>query len=104
MLPEPAQLTVDDINAAATAAEVLRTGEGTHTVAGPKRSWMTCDVSALSEAIIPAGATRREVTYTIFGQEVALGEADYEMPMLKAVDVTRWVSLPHLGSRGVRAG
>ena len=31
-LPEPGQFTMDDISAAATAAQVLRTGEGTHTV------------------------------------------------------------------------
>ena len=94
-LPEPPQLTGDDINAAATAAEVLRTGEGTHTFHRVEAVLDGVDdVSALWEASIPAGVTRRMVTYTIFGQEVALGEADYELPLLKPWRSPRWVRLP----------
>ena len=99
-LPEPAQLTVDDINAAATAAEVLRTGEGTHTVHRAEAVLeQVSDVSALWKATIAASVTRREVTYTIFGREVALGEADYEIPLMKAVDVTPLDEPPYTSAR-----
>jgi hypothetical protein len=101
-LPEPTQLTVDDINAAATAAEVLRTGEGTHTFHRAEAVLEdVSDISALWEGTIPAGVTRRVVKYTIFGQEVALGEADYEMPLLKAVDVVPLGKPPHSSVRVV---
>ena len=105
-LPEPAQLTVDDINAAATAAEVLRTGEGTHTVHRAEAVLeQVSDVSALWKATIAASVTRREVTYAIFGREVSLGEADYETPLMNAVDVTPLDEPPYtFGPGGVRAG
>jgi hypothetical protein len=38
---------------------------------------------------------RRVVTYTIFGQEVAVGGADYETPLLKAAEVTALGEPPH---------
>jgi hypothetical protein len=100
-LPEPTRLTMDDINGAATAAGVLRTGGGTHTF---RRAEVVVeevgDISALWEASIPAGLMRRMVTYTIFGREVALGEADYELPLLKA-EVIAVGEPPHSSARVV---
>ena len=57
------------------------------------------DVSALWNATIAASVTRRVVTYSIFGQDVALGEADYEMPLMKAVEVTPLGEPPHTSAR-----
>jgi hypothetical protein len=101
-LPEPARLTADDINAATTAAEVLRTGEGTHSFHRAEAVLQeVSDISGLWEASIPAGVARRPVAYTIFGQEVALGEADYELPLLKAVEVIPLGEPPHSSARVV---
>jgi hypothetical protein len=101
-LPQPDQMTVDDINAVGTAAEVLRSGEGTATfqqaegiVQNPN------EIPRLPEEFRSRGATRRMVSYPIFGREVELGLADYELPPLKVVNIVPYGTTPDAPARVV---
>jgi len=101
-LPQPQQMTADDINAVGTAAEVLRTGEGTATFGQAEGMVQNPnEIPRLPEEFRKHGATRRMVTYPIFGQEVELGLADYELPTLKVVNIVPYGTTPSAPARVV---
>lgn len=73
-LPLPQEMTGDDLDGVGTAANVLRTGEGTATfteatgfVEDP------LEIPRLPEDLRQRGSVRRMVTYTVFGQELPVG-------------------------------
>jgi hypothetical protein len=100
-LPQPDQMTVDDINAVGTAAEVLRTGEGTATFSQAEGFVRNpSEIPRLAEEFRKR-AVRRMVSYPIFGQEVELGLADYELPPLKVVNIVRCGSMANVPARVV---
>jgi hypothetical protein len=87
----PEEVEVDDLNAIGTAANVLRTGEGSYSFEKAEGIVQNpADIPKLPEAFREQASTQRMVTYPIFGREVELGLADYELPPLKVVDV-----IPH---------
>lgn len=101
-LPMPDEMTVEAMDAVGTAAAVLRTGEGTATftraegfVQNPR------EIPRLPEEFRKQGATQRMVTYPIFGEEIELGLADYELPPLKVVDIVPHGSTPDAPARVV---
>jgi hypothetical protein len=86
-VPLPDQMTVDDMNAVGTAANVLRTGEGTATFTQAEGFVQNpAEIPRLPDDVRKQ-ASRRMVSYHIFGRELELGEADYELPTLKVVEI-----------------
>jgi hypothetical protein len=87
-LPEPEEVTVEDISAVGTAAEVLRTGEGSYIF--HQAEFVVQDASSIRELLErrdkPA-VMRQMVTYTVFGKKLELGMAEYELPILKVIEV-----------------
>jgi len=53
------------------------------------------------EELHKQGAVRRMVSYPIFGQEVELGLADYELPRVKVVDIAPYGTTPDAPARVV---
>ena len=101
-LPQPDQMTVDDINAVGTAAEVLRTGEGSATFGQAERFVQNpSEIPRQPEELRKQGAVRRMVSYPIFGEEVELGLADYELPPVKVVNVVPYGTTPDAPARVV---
>lgn len=101
-LPQPQQTTVDDIYAVGTAAEVLRTGEGTATFNEAQGFVQNpAEIPALPERFQREGTRRRMVSYRIFGREVELGEAEYELPPLKVVNIVPYGTAPDAPARVV---
>jgi hypothetical protein len=91
------------MNAISTAAEVLRTGEGTATfnqaegfIENP------AGIPQLAEDFRKR-AHRQMVSYPIFGREVELGEADYELPPLKVVEIVPYGQTANAPARVVLA-
>ncbi len=87
----PDEMKVEDRDVVGTAANILRTRERSATfrqvegfVDNP------ADIPGLPERFRKQGAVRKMVTYMAFGRDLNLGEADYELPPLKAVDI-----IPH---------
>jgi hypothetical protein len=90
-LPIPNSFERVDLDSAATMADVLRTRQGTATF--DQASGVVDDpleIPDLPRRFEHEGPVRRMVTYSLFGQELELGLADYEIPPLKVVDV-----IPH---------
>lgn len=103
-LPIPDQMTEDDVNAVGTAAAVLRTGEGTGTFEQAEGFVQNpAEIPRLPDEFSKRGSIRRMVSYPIFGREVELGEADYELPALKVVDVIPYGQTPTSPARVVLA-
>jgi hypothetical protein len=101
-LPLPEAIGADDLNAVGTAAKVLRTGEGTASF--EQTSGMVEDplaIPRLPDEFRKQGSVRRMVTYPIFGQEVQLGFADYDLPPLRIVDIIPYGSTPTASARVV---
>lgn len=102
-VPLPEHMTFDEMNAISTAAEVLRTGEGTATfnqaegfIENP------AGIPQLAEDFRKR-AHRQMVSYPIFGREVELGEADYELPPLKVVEIVPYGQTANAPARVVLA-
>jgi len=75
------------MNAVGTAANVLRTGEGTATFTQAEGFVQNpAEIPRLRDDVRKQ-ASRRMVSYPIFGRELELGEADYELPALKVVEI-----------------
>ena len=101
-LPVPERFEPQDLAAIATVAEVLRTGEGTGSVS--QASGMVEDpleIPRLPDDFAKQKTMRRMVSYSIFGQEVELGLADYEIPRLKVIDIIPHGHLPTSPARVV---
>jgi hypothetical protein len=101
-LPQPQQMTADDINAVGTAAQVLRTGEGTGTFG--QASGMVdnpLEIPRIPDDLMRRSPWRHRVSYPIFGREVELGIGEYELPGLKIVEVIPWGQLPTSPARVV---
>ena len=104
VLALPNEMKVEDMDVVGTAANILRTGEGSATfrqvegfVANP------ADIPGLPERFRQQGAVRRMVTYTAFGRDLILGEAQYELPPLKVVDIIPHGQTPTAPARVVLA-
>jgi hypothetical protein len=100
-LPLPETTSAEDLDAAATIADVLRTGEGSAefggleaTVVNPSISIpdLTMRLSAPSKAVEP-------VTYDLFGKTIHLGRGEYEIPPLKMVNVAAHGTTPDAPAR-----
>jgi Restriction endonuclease len=103
-LPIPDEMTVEDINSVGTAAAVLQTGEGTGSFEEAEGFVQNpLEIPHLPEDFRKRGSVRRMVRYRIFGREVELGEADYELPPLKIVNVVPWGQTPNAPARVVLA-
>lgn len=101
-LPQPQQMTAVDINAVGTAAQVFRTGEGTATFGQAERFVDNPnDIPRQPEELRKQGPLRRMVSYPIFGQEVELGWADYDVPPLKVVNIVPYGTTPTAPARVV---
>jgi hypothetical protein len=103
-LPLADQIRVEDIDVVGTAADILRTGEGSATFR--EFSGMVenpADIPGLPDRLRAQGAVRTMVTYAVFGQELKLGEADYEVPPLKVVDIIPYGQTPNAPARVVLA-
>ena len=101
-LPQPHQMTADDINAVGTAARVLRTGEGTATFEQAERFVHDPhEIPRQPEELRRQSPLRRMVSYPIFGQEVELGWADYDVPPLKVVNIVPYWTKPTAPARVV---
>ena len=101
-LPQPQEMTVDDIDAVGTAAQVLRTGEGSATF-GQAEGFVQnpSEIPRLPDEFRRQEVTRRMVSYPIFGQEVELGMAEYELPPLKVVNIVPHGQTPEAPARVV---
>src|SRR4051794_17323772 len=101
-LTQPQQMTMDDIHAVGTAAEVLRTGEGTATFGQAERLVQKpSEIPRQPDELREQGSVRRMVSYPIFGHEVKLGLADYELPPVKVVNVVPYGTTPDAPARVV---
>jgi hypothetical protein len=90
-LPIPAELTALNLDEVGTAANVLRTGEGSatfHQTQGFVQN--PAEIPRLPERFRTQGSVRKMVSYAVFGQELQLGLGEYELPPLKVVDI-----IPH---------
>jgi hypothetical protein len=103
-LPLPEQMTVEDLNVAGTAVQILRSGEGTATFRQAEIVVQNpADIPRLPDDARKEGAARRMVTYPLFGRELQLGVADYEMPPLKVVNIFPHGDTPKAPARVVLA-
>ena len=101
-LPQPDNTRVEDIQAVGTAATVLRTGEGTATFGqGEGMVQNPLDIPRVPEEFRKQQSVERMVTYTIFGREVQLGMAKYELPSLKVVNIIPYGQSPTSPARVV---
>lgn len=98
----PDEFTTYDVDAAATAARVLREGGGTATfertegyVENP------LEIPYLPEEFRKQGSVDREVAYVIFGERVGLGMARYEIPELRIVEIAPQGDRPDVPARVV---
>ena len=95
-------MTVEQMDEIGTAARVLRTGEGSATfqqieifVNNP------AEIPHLPEQFRRLGIARRPLTYTVLGRDLDLGEADYELPPLKVVEIAPHGQTPNAPARVV---
>jgi hypothetical protein len=103
-VPIPDRLELEDLSAAATVAQVLRTGEGTATVHEIDTIVQDpTEIPRLPEEARAHGTIRRPVTYTVLGQTLNLGEGEYEIPALRVVDVIAHGQTPTAPARVVLA-
>lgn len=103
-LPIPDVLELEDLNAVGTVAQVLRTGEGTatfHEAEGFVEN--PADIPRVPEELRKQGPIRQPVTYPVFGREINLGEAEYEIPPLKVVNIIPYGQTPTAPARVVVA-
>jgi hypothetical protein len=100
----PDEVEVDDLNAIGTAADVLRAGEGSATFEQAEGMVQNpADIPKLPDDFRRLAVRRRMVTYPIFGREVEVGLADYELPPLKVVDIIPYGQTPNSPARVVLA-
>jgi hypothetical protein len=90
----PPHVSPEDMDAAHTIADVLRTGEGSATFNG-----LDCDVrdpTAIPNlpAIVSREPTMLEVTYPLFGNTLSLGMGEYVLPPLKVVKIVPFGTRP----------
>lgn len=99
-LPLPPAVSAEDADAAATIAQVLRTGEGSATfqaieatIENPSMALSAMDQFATQ------GSTIETVTYPLFGKPISLGQAEYPVPALKPVKFVALGTTPDAPSR-----
>lgn len=101
-LPLPAEMTGEDVNTVGTMANILRTGEGTATFQNASGHVTSPhDIPGLPDQFRKLASMRKTVSYPLFGKEVELGEADYELPELKVVDIIPYGQSPTSPARVV---
>jgi hypothetical protein len=101
-LSQSQPVTAEGVAAVGTAAQVLRTGEGTATFRQVERFVQSpAEIPRLPEEIRGQGLVRQMASYPIFGQEVELGMADYELPPLKVVNIVPYGTTPDSPARVV---
>jgi hypothetical protein len=81
---------------------VLRAGEGSATFGQAERFVQDpSEIPRQPEELRKQGAVRRMVSYPIFGQEVELGLADYELPPVRVVRIVPYANTPDAPARVV---
>ncbi|MFN8133344.1 MAG: hypothetical protein U0R70_17510 [Solirubrobacteraceae bacterium] len=101
-LPLPEEMTHADLQAVGAAADALRTGFGIGQltqVSGHVQDPL--EIPSLPERFAKASPMRRLLSYTIFGREVNVGMADYDLPPLKIVEVIPYGQTPNAPARVV---
>ena len=81
-----------------TAANVLKTGEGTATFDAIEGTVEAPDIARLADRLSEAKVTR-PVRHTIFGHDVELGVGEYDVPPLIAVEVAPLGTTPDAPAR-----
>jgi hypothetical protein len=84
----PDRFTHEEVLAVQAAAEILRTGEGRTSlqqVSGEVENPM--EIPFLPQQFAEADPVRKEITASIFGQEVSLGMGEFDLPQMKIVEV-----------------
>jgi hypothetical protein len=99
----PGAIQHDDVRAAATAANVLRTGEGSATFKQVETTVSLAEIPHVAERLRDQGPVHRNVTYPLFGSELDLGEAEYELPPLRIIEVAPQGVTPNASARVVLA-
>ncbi len=85
-LPLPPAMSAEDADAAATIAQVLRTGEGSATFQAIDATVENPSAALnIVDQLAEQGSTVETVTYPLFGKTISLGPADYPIPELKLV-------------------
>jgi hypothetical protein len=87
-----------DLAAIGTAANVLRTGEGTATFGEAQGTVEAQDIARIADRL-EGGKVRRPVRYTIFGRDVELGIGEYDVPPLTVVEVEPQGTTPNAPAR-----
>ena len=101
-LPLPEETTSEDLAAVRTAAMVLRSGEGTGTFEEATAFVQNpLEIPGIPDQFAKAGTVRRMVSYPVFGRELQLGLADYEIPPVRVVDIIPYGQTPTSPARVV---
>jgi hypothetical protein len=100
-LPFPESTPPEDFDAAATIAEILRTGEGSATVEGLEVTVVNPSVSIpdVTMRLALPSKTVEPVTYELFGKTIHLGRGEYEIPPLKMVNIAAQGTTPDAPAR-----
>lgn len=77
----------DDLAAITTVANVLRTGEGTATFHGAEGVVEAHEVATLPDRLREERFIRQPATYTVLGQDLNLGMAEYDRPPLRITEI-----------------
>lgn len=100
-LPILGAIEHEDILSIATIAGALETGEGTYTMHQAQKVVPVSDIPGLAEQFAKELTHDREVTYPLFGRQISLGLATYDLPSVKIVDVRPLADSPHAPARVV---
>jgi hypothetical protein len=101
-LPLPEETTREDLAAVRTAAMVLRSGEGTGTFEEATAFVQNpLEIPGIPDQFAKAGTVRRMVSYPVFGRELQLGFADYEIPPVRIVNIIPYGQTPTSPARVV---
>lgn len=85
-LDPPQRLSREDLDVIGTVAEILRTGAGTATV-GELTNVVPADELARLPELVEGMTRRRRVTYSVLGQDLDLGLAEYAIPPMRIASV-----------------
>ncbi len=94
----PEQVSREDLDVIGTVAEILRTGAGTATVSELANVVPADELARLPELV--EGLIRRQrPTYTLFGQRLDLGPAEYLLPPMRMTNVRPLGATPDAAAR-----
>jgi hypothetical protein len=100
-LPILGTIEHEDILSIGTIAAALETGEGTYTMHQAQKVVPVSDIPGLATEFAQERTHEREVTYPLFGRQISLGTATYDLPPVKIIDVRPLADNPHAPARVV---